>query len=296
MDIQLNQVSKTYASHRHPGRTQALQPITTQLCAGVTGLLGPNGAGKSTLMNLLVGLVSPSQGEITINGKPLQKQAKSFYSTLGYLPQQFDPYPTLTVDEYLHYLAILKGIPGRPNRKARVQQTLEQTHLTEYQHWRIKSLSGGLRQRVGIAQALLNDPRVLILDEPTVGLDPEERLAFRNLLAGLAFGRTVLISSHIISDLSASCEALMILDRGRLIYTGPPHCLCKRARGKVWEARVAASQFEQFQATQRVITSRKEGNVVTARVLCSGRPVEDSVPIEPTLEDGYLNIRDEVQA
>lgn len=286
MEITFQNITKKYSRS-----LIALNHINACIHPGVTGLLGPNGAGKSTLMSILVGLLPPDQGQILFQNRPLVEQINSFYRSLGYLPQQFTAYPNLTVEEFLDYLAVLKEIdPGKICRE-RVEQALEAMHLTAYRKRLTRTLSGGLRQRLGIAQALLNDPQILILDEPTSGLDPEERMQFRNLLSSLAVGRTVLISSHIISDLSATCEWLLILEKGHLIYTGSVERLIRQSVGQVWETRLNSNEFSAFQQSHSVISSRRESDFILARVIATEKPGEDSSSVPPTLEDAYGRIR-----
>ncbi len=287
MAIQVMHLSKHY-----PGGVKALRDVSFILQPGVTGLLGPNGAGKSTLINLLVGLLNPSEGEIAIDGEPLMGCRETLYTWLGYLPQQFTPYPSLTVYEFLDYMAMLKGLESSHQRRARIDAVLGIVHMEEYRRRRSGTLSGGLRQRLGIAQALLNDPEILILDEPTAGLDPDERMSFRTWLAGMARRRTVLFSSHIVSDLAATCERLLILEQGELLYDGAPAALQDRARGHVWEVQTPAAELESLSSTATVVNARKEGSQVIVRVIAPAGPCPwPAGSVEPTLEDAYVCIR-----
>ena len=260
MKISIKSIEKTYR-----GGIQALQGLSLEMPQGVTGLLGPNGAGKSTLMNLLVGLSRPSNGQIWIDGQPLEKNLRRFYSNLGFLPQHFIPYPSLTVFEFLDYMALLKEIGPAEQRKQCIKRVLGLTHLEEVQARRTSALSGGMRQRLGIAQAMLNEPALLVLDEPTSGLDPQERQSFCNLLAGIAFGRSVLIASHIIGDLASFCEQLIVLEKGRLIYFGTPDCLCQQVEGQVREVHLPVSGMEELQKHWVVTHSRKDGDLIVWR-------------------------------
>ena len=277
MQIQIEHLNMTY-----PTGKQALRDVSLELSSpNLIGLLGPNGAGKSTLMKLIVAELLPTSGEISVDGRPLLKCEKQLKAQLGYLPQTFGLYDELTVYQFLDYMAVLKGIP---NSRTAIQSVLKETNLEEKQKAKIRTLSGGQRQRVGIAQALLGTPSLLIFDEPTVGLDPEERINFRNLFSRTAQDKIVLLSTHIIEDVQSVCNRLIVIDRGCILFTGTPTELIQRAQGHV-------GVFEETNSTQESglhITSR----VNTARGI-SCRGVADVLPsfvqpTEPTLEDAYL--------
>ncbi|WP_455616142.1 ATP-binding cassette domain-containing protein [Eisenbergiella sp.] len=278
MRINLNHLSMTY-----PNGKQALKDISLTLeSPSLIGLVGPNGAGKSTLMKLLVAGLLPTGGDISVDDVPLTKCEKRLKEKLGYLPQDFGLYDELTVREFLDYMAALKGIR---DSKAAIESAIQATGLEEKRKARIKTLSGGQRQRVGIAQALLGTPEFLILDEPTVGLDPEERIRFRNFFSRTAQDKLVLLSTHIIEDVQSVCDRLIVIDRGRILFVGRPEELILQARGHVG---VLLEQGGGEKASALRIISR----VNTAEgVLCRG--VAEVLPqearsVEPTLEDAYL--------
>lgn len=278
MNIQIEHVSKTY-----PGGKQALQDISVSLdTPNLIGLLGPNGAGKSTLMKLLVAELLPTKGSITVDGNPLIKKEKEIKKSLGYLPQIFGLYDELKVWQFLDYIAALKEIK---NSKEEIKRVMEQTNLTEFRKTKIRYLSGGQRQRVGIAQALLGNPDFLIFDEPTVGLDPEERINFRNLFSKTAQDKLVLLSTHIIEDVQSVCNQLIVMDKGNILYVGTPEDLIKAARGHVGVAKeVAGEEKEQnYQITSRVNTA----DGISLRLVAKELPAF-AEPVEPTLEDAYM--------
>ena len=277
MEISIQNVSMTY-----PNGKQALKGLNLDLGSpSLIGLLGPNGAGKSTLMKLLVAALLPTSGSILVDGQPLAKGERQLKARLGYLPQDFGLFDELTVTQFLDYMAALKGLR---EAKAAIQRAIQAVNLEEKARAKIRTLSGGQRQRVGIAQALLGDPAFLIFDEPTVGLDPEERIHFRNLFSRTAQDRLVLLSTHIIEDVQSVCDRLVVIDHGQILFTGTPEQLIQAAEGHVgvfWERE--ASQEQGLHITARVNTSQG--------VRC--RAVADALPAyvqrsEPSLEDAYL--------
>ena len=277
MQLNIQHVSMTY-----PNGKQALKDLDLELkTPSLIGLLGPNGAGKSTLMKLLVAALMPTAGSILVDGEPLPKADRRLKAQLGYLPQDFGLFDELTVTQFLDYMAALKGLP---DPKAAIRAVVRAVNLEEKARSRIRTLSGGQRQRVGIAQALLGDPPLLIFDEPTVGLDPEERIHFRNLFSRAAQDRLVLLSTHIIEDVQSVCDCLVVMDHGQVLFTGTPEELIRSAQGHVgvfWEREEA--QEAGLHITARVNTSQG--------VRC--RAVADQLPPyaqaeEPTLEDAYL--------
>ena len=286
MELNIQNVSMTY-----PNGKQALKDLSLQLSSpSLVGLLGPNGAGKSTLMKLLVAALLPTTGAIQVDGVPLIKKERQFKAQLGYLPQDFGLFEELTVAQFLDYMAALKGLQ---NPKPALQAAIQAVNLEEKAKTKIRTLSGGQRQRVGIAQALLGSPSLLIFDEPTVGLDPEERIHFRNLFSRTAQERLVLLSTHIIEDVQSVCDRIVVIDRGRILFTGTPEQLIQSAGGHVgtfWEK--DAVQEENLHITARVNTERG----VRCRVVADVLP-EDVLPAEPTLEDAYLYLisREEAQ-
>jgi ABC-type multidrug transport system ATPase subunit len=251
------------------------------------GLVGPNGAGKTTLMRILAGLVKPTNGRIHILGHDLatNKGKMAAKSQLGYLPQEFGFYPELTAVQFLDYMAILKGIRSRAERERQVAQALEQVRLGEVAGRKLKTYSGGMRQRVGIAQALLGHPQLIIVDEPTAGLDPEERVRLRNLLSETANRCTIILSTHIIEDISQSCDDLAVMQRGQLLFRGSPRDLITAARGQVWQI---ITQGERPNGNTTVVSTLQLQEGAQFRVLGHPDPKYNARPAEPSLEDGYI--------
>lgn len=278
MNITIDHLNMTY-----PTGKQALRDVNQQMeTPSLIGLLGPNGAGKSTLMKLLVAALLPTSGSISVDGTPLTACEKQLKSSLGYLPQHFGLYDELSVWQFLDYMAALKGIP---NSKDAIDRAIAATDLAEKRRAKIRTLSGGQRQRVGIAQALLGTPQFLVFDEPTVGLDPEERIRFRNLFSETAQDKLVLLSTHIIEDVQSVCNQLIVIDQGRILFTGTPEALIRQAEGHVgtFLEQRGGSEHPNLHITSRVNTAQG--------VLCRG--VAEKLPgaaqaVEPTLEDAYL--------
>jgi len=265
----------------------ALDGVDLDLAPGVLGLLGPNGAGKSTLMRVLATITRPTAGTVRWNGVDIVREPEALRRELGYLPQDFGVYPHLSALEFLAYLAAAKGLAARPAR-ARIDALLELVNLTEARKKPLGSLSGGMRQRVGIAQALLNDPRLLIVDEPTAGLDPEERVRFRNLLGELSGDRIVILSTHIVSDVEAAATRIAVLRRGRLVADAAPEVLLAEVRGRVWEWVVPSASLVEVQRRFVVSGTLRREDGVHARVLADGAPAAGATALAPTLEDAYL--------
>ena len=277
MQITLQELNMTY-----PNGKKALQGVSASLDSpSLIGLLGPNGAGKSTLMKLLVAGLLPTGGAIRADGEPLTKCERAYKARLGYLPQDFGLFDELTVEQFLDYMGALKGL--RSGRES-IRAVIEAVHLGEKRRARIRTLSGGQRQRVGIAQALLGDPAFLIFDEPTVGLDPEERIHFRNLFSQKAQDRLVLLSTHIIEDVQSVCGQLVVMNHGSILFTGTPEQLIQSAAGHVgvfWEQE--AVRDPGLHITARVNT----GQGIRCRAVADTLPA-GAQPAEPTLEDAYL--------
>jgi len=281
MELTIDGVSKRYDGH------WALRDISLRSGPELIGLVGPNGAGKTTLMRMLATLLPPTDGTIRWNGRDTRRHGGELRRVLGYLPQEFGIYPEFTGRQFLRYLAAMKGLPNDLARR-RADETLELVHLGAAADRRLTTYSGGMKQRIGIAQALLNDPELLIVDEPTAGLDPEERVRFRTLLAGLTASRIILLSTHIVGDVEAVATRLVILREGRLLADTTPDALLARAAGKVWTVTVDAATAQRMQATERIsaMVSRPDG--VLLRVVGERRPHADAMVVEPTLEDAYL--------
>ncbi|MCW6084257.1 ABC transporter ATP-binding protein [Clostridium sporogenes] len=262
---------------------KALKDVSLQIeSPSLIGLLGPNGAGKSTLMKLLVAELIPTSGEILIDGVPLLKNEKKLKASLGYLPQSFGLYDELTVWQFLDYMAALKGIK---NSKKVIKEVIEKTNLTEKRKARISTLSGGQRQRVGIAQALMGNPELLIFDEPTVGLDPEERINFRNLFSKTAQDKIVLLSTHIIEDVQSVCDKLIVINHGQILFTGTPEELIVLAHNHVgvFEEKTEQRVTQEYKITSRVNTARG----IACRIVAETLP-DFAEAVEPTLEDAYM--------
>jgi len=282
MRLSIRNVGKLYQ-----GRVRALDDFSLEVEPGVLGLLGPNGAGKSTLMRILATITRPSEGHVTWDGHDVVARPDPLRAVLGYLPQDFGVYPHLNAVEFLSYLAAVKRVP-RAVARERIPELLALVNLTEAQKRPLGGYSGGMRQRIGIAQALLNDPQLLIVDEPTVGLDPEERVRFRTLLSELAGERIVLLSTHIVSDLESTATQIALIDHGRLLTAGTPEALLARAEGRVWECVVSSDQLPALQAAHRVSQAIRRADGVHVRLVGDAPPVRDARAAAPTLEDAYL--------
>ncbi len=280
--IAITHLTKTYA-----GDVRALRDVNLEIGTGMFGLVGPNGAGKTTLMRILAGLLRPTSGIVrvfdhdvtTARGKQAVKAA------LGYLPQELGLYPDLTAREFQDYIAILKGITDGRARRKQVGELLDLVGLAEAADRRLKTYSGGMKRRLGIAQALLGNPKLLIVDEPTSGLDPEERVRLRNLLAEMAARCTVILSTHIIEDISQSCNDLAVIHLGRVVFRGNPQNLIAQARGQVWTVVTAG---ERPNSGLSVVSTLQLRDGVQYRVLGTPAAACHAQPVEPSLEDGYI--------
>ena len=266
----------------------AVNDVSLQITPGVWGLLGANGAGKTTLMRMIAGIMNPSSGEIRYDGIPIRELKERYRDVFGYLPQEFGFYPEFTVKDYLEYVAVLKGLTDRDSRR-RINELLEQMTLTHVRNKKINKLSGGMKRRVGIAQALLNEPEILILDEPTSGLDPGERVRFRNLLSEFAHARVVLISTHIVSDVEYIATQNAVMKGGKLIAQGTTAELVTLVEGKVWTARIPMNRLPEYEQKLQIVNIRNEENGhISVRYLADAPHTEDSEPAAPHLEDLYL--------
>ena len=265
---------------------RALSGVSAAFDAGIVGLLGPNGAGKSTLMRLLATITRPSAGRILWTGIDIALDPNALRRALGYLPQDFGVYAALSAREFLCYLAAAKGLAKRVADE-RVDNCLAEVGLANVADQRLATFSGGMRQRVGIAQALLTEPRLLVIDEPTVGLDPEERMRFRHLLSDLAGERLVILSTHIVSDIEASATQLAVLVDGELRFAGDPGALIERVQGMVWECEVAAEAAATLRQRQLMTASSRVGSALRVRIVAERAPSDDAVGVAPTLEDAY---------
>lgn len=272
---------------KHYGSKIAVDCVSAELKPGVYGLLGANGAGKTTLMRMLCAILESTSGEVRFNGKDVTAMGANYRNILGYLPQNFGYYPNYTAAEFLMYIAALKGIPGKIAKK-RTKELLDIVDLSHVATKKVKTFSGGMKQRVGIAQALLNNPKVLILDEPTAGLDPKERVRLRNLLADYAGDKIVILSTHIVSDIEAIADEVLMMKDGKFILQGTVPQLVQKAAGKVWELSVPKEEARKWEAKTTVANFRHEGKQVVLRIISGTRPDQQAVPCEATLEDLYL--------
>ncbi len=272
---------------KHYGSKIAVDCVSVALKPGIYGLLGENGAGKTTLMRMLCAILESTSGEVFLDGREIVSMGAEYRDILGYLPQDFGYYPNYTAREFLLYMAALKGIP-RDRAKRRAEELLEVAGLSEVAAKKIKTFSGGMKQRVGIAQALLNHPKLLILDEPTAGLDPKERVRFRNLISDYAAGRIVILSTHIVSDIEAIADEVLLMKKGKLVSQGTVSELTKEAEGKVWELTVSPAEAKSWQERAAVANLRHEGEQVVLRIIAEDKPEEGAVPCEAGLEDLYL--------
>lgn len=267
---------------------RALNGVTLEIKTGMFGLLGPNGAGKSTMMRIIVGILEQSYGKIWINGMDTQKYREELQGLIGYLPQAFGTYENMSAWEFLDYQAILKGIKDTKIREDRLEYVLKSVHMWERRTDKIGAFSGGMKQRIGIAQILLNLPRILVVDEPTAGLDPRERIRFRNLLVELSRERIVIFSTHIIEDISSSCNQVAVINRGDLKYFGTPNDMLKMGDNFVWQFSIPAKEFDNFSNKQLIVHHMRDGENIRVRCLAKEKPAADAVNVSPHLEDAYL--------
>ena len=281
MNLTIANVGKCYR-----GNLWALRNFSLELKPGVLGLLGPNGAGKTTTMSILATITRATEGHVSWNGVDIASQPNMLRSVLGYLPQDFGVYPNLNAVEFLEYLAAVKGLDATTSRR-RIDELLNLVNLADVRKRPLGGFSGGMKQRVGIAQALLNDPQLLIVDEPTAGLDPEERVRFRNLLSDLSGERIVILSTHIVSDVEATATDIALISQGRLVAHAAPEELLQGVEGKVWEWVVPSSELNTVKQRYVVSNTIRRSDGVHVRILGPDRPA-GSQPVLPTLEDAYL--------
>ena len=283
MELKVTQLTKQY------GLKTAVDHLDITLSNGVYGLLGANGAGKTTLMRLLCNIQTPTFGKITLDGKDISVLGERYRNLLGYLPQHFRYYPEFTAWDFLMYVATLKGLSEK-QAKNKTSELLEAVDLSKEGHHKIKTFSGGMKQRLGIAQAMLNNPRILILDEPTAGLDPKERVRFRNLISAFSKDRIVILSTHIVSDVEFIAEEIIMMKAGRVLHFGRPQEITEEIEGYVWECMVPTRYAEQYSGTLNVSNLRNIENECTVlRVISESKPMENAVQVKPTLEDLYLS-------
>jgi ABC-type multidrug transport system ATPase subunit len=281
--LQIQDISKTYASG-----VRALDHISLTIGNGMFGLLGPNGAGKSSLMRTLASLQTPDSGQVLFDGKDIHQHAQTLRSQLGYLPQDFGVYPKISAYDLLNHLAILKGVANKQVRKEQVLALLEQTNLYEVRKRSVSTFSGGMRQRFGIAQALLGNPQLIIADEPTAGLDPLERNRFHDLLSEIGQQVVVILSTHIVEDVKDLCTEMAILAGGKLVLQGKPGLLTEKLKGQVWQKTVSKELLREYQSAFNVISTRRTGGSLQAHVLSATCPGEGFGLLSPDLEDVYF--------
>jgi len=285
--LNIKELTKTYASG-----IQALKGISLEVRSGMFGLLGPNGAGKTTLMKVLATLLEPDSGAAEMNGINLIVDKHGTRKMLGYLPQEFGLYPTLTAEQTLHYFAKLKGVHDKNERAALVDALFDRVNLTDARRQRVGGFSGGMRQRLGIAQALIGQPQLIIVDEPTAGLDPEERIRFHNLLAETAGeDAVVILSTHIVADISSLCSQMAVIRQGAILASTTPLQAIDQLRDSVWEATVAREEIAALKSRHQVISSQMFGGLARLRVISKGkRPSAEFSPVDPVLEDYYFDL------
>ena len=277
-------------SHTYKGGHTALDEVDLAFGVGLFGLLGPNGAGKSTLMRIICTLLEPTKGTVRVCGHDVARDRRAVRERLGYLPQDFGAWRAHRVTEVLDTLAQLSGMRNATTRRARIAEVLDQVGLGKVADRKVKQLSGGMVRRLGVAQALVHEPQVLVVDEPTVGLDPEERIRFRQLMTVLGRDRTILLSTHIVADLGAGCREIALLDAGRTVFQGSPSELIRRAAGSVFEVATTSAEAEVLESRYEIVSARVSLGQVTLRGVTGGNPLPATATVvaEPNLEESYL--------
>ena len=281
MELQLQHLCKQY------GTKIAVDNVNICLEPGVYGLLGANGAGKTTIMRMICGVLRPTSGTIRLDGKTMQELGERYYTHLGYMPQDFRFYPDFTAREFMLYMAAVKGMDKKQS-KVRTEELLELVNLRDVANKKVKSYSGGMKQRLGIAQAELNDPDILILDDPTAGLDPKERVRFRNIISDFAKDKIVILSTHIVSDVSYIADIILMMKQGKILLQGSMKTVTNSIQGKVWEVMVDEHKAAQYSQSLRVVNLHHEGNLVRLRIVDDAAPAPNASIVEPSLEDLFL--------
>ncbi len=279
--LQINNVSKSY------GKIKALIDFSCSMGEGVYGLLGPNGSGKTTLMNILTDNISRDSGEISLDGKKIKAESKHFRAKIGYMPQYCEMIPEFSCLDFLNYMAVLKGLDAK-EVSAQIDFLLEKFELDNVKHRKISSFSGGMKQRLMLIQAFLGDMRIILLDEPTAGLDPKQRVLVKNFIAEQAFGKTIIIATHIISDIEHIAGGVICLKKGRTVFCGDPKELTEKARGRVWTYIGSGDEMNALKENYRVIAISGESEKTSYRILSPSKPIETAVEAEPTTEDAYM--------
>ncbi len=281
MELTIDHITKQFQNHI------AVDCFNYTMSNGVYGLLGANGAGKTTLMRMICTVLNPTSGEILYNGTNISDMGAEYCDILGYLPQDFGYYPDFSAHEFLLYMASLKGIQGRA-AKHRVEELLQTVGLSEVSKRKIRSFSGGMRQRLGVAQAVLNDPKILVLDEPTAGLDPKERIRFRNLISDLSQNKIVILSTHIVSDVEYIADQILMMKKGKLILAGGPAELTENAAGISWTLVVPKQDISRYEAEYCICNLHHLGDRVELRIVSKDKPAPDALPAQTSLEDMFL--------
>ena len=281
MELQLDRVTKQYGTKR------AVDRLNLSMKVGVYGLLGANGAGKTTLMRLLCDILNPTSGEIRYDGQNIHVMGEEYRSLLGYLPQNFGYYPEFTAEKFMLYMAALKGL-NRSFAKNRTEELLRLVGLEKERRKKIKTFSGGMKRRLGIAQAMLNEPEILILDEPTAGLDPKERVRFRNLISSFSKDKIVLLSTHIVSDVEYIADEIFLMKEGQILQEGTPEEITAQMNGLVWECEVDEKRAAELEYRYTIVNMKKKNGAIELRIVSDTKPDEAAISVDATLEDMYL--------
>lgn len=281
MELKIEHLYKNYK------KKEALKDVNFVLKKGAYGLLGDNGAGKSTLMRILTSVDIASKGRILYEGTDILSLGENYRDLIGYMPQDYNVYSSFTANDFLEYMGVLKGL-SKDKLKKRISEVLEFVNLADMANMKVKHFSGGMKRRIGIAQAIINEPKILILDEPTAGLDPKERIRFSNIISNMSKDKIVLLSTHIVSDIEAIANELVVIKKGEIIQTGDIECLVEKVRGKVWEAMVDQGTYQQLREERFIIHIKQVGGKMQVRFVGEQHMSIASISVEPTLEDYYM--------